>query len=275
MTEALKKIVEARWFIAFINVLIVLNALVLGIETFDISEQTYHGLMLFDKFCIAVFVIEILMKLIVQRKDFFRSGWNIFDVIVVGASILPEVMFISSARVLRILRIFRVLRVTRLVGHIKSLRTIVLALLESLPSIGWTCVLLGLIYYIYAIIGTSLFCDIAPEFFGNLWRSLYTLFQITMADDLGNISRPIIAADGIGVVYFVTFIAMSAILVLNIIVGVVVDSVAEVKKQTETEELKESSDLMIELEKLEDQIRVVKLLIEDEENREKIGEKID
>lgn len=267
MTEALKKIVEARWFLVFINTLIVLNALVLGIETFDISERTYHYLMLFDKFCIAVFVIEILMKLIVQRKAFFKNGWNIFDVIVVGASILPEIMFISSARVLRILRIFRVLRVTRLVGHIKSLRTIVLALLESLPSIGWTCVLLALIYYIYAIIGTSLFCEIAPEFFGNLWRSLYTLFQITMADDLGNISRPIIAADGIGVIYFVTFIAISAILVLNIIVGVVVDSVAEVKKQTETEEIKETSDLKKELDKLEEQIRVVKLLLEEEEEK--------
>ena len=129
-----------------------------------------------------------------------------------------------------------------MIAKIDQLRHIVQALVCALPSIGWTLALLAVIFYIFAVIGTNLYRNIAPEYFGDLWSSFYTLFQITMADDLGNISRPIIQETASATIYFVLFVVMAIILVLNAIIGIVVDSIDEVKKQAEKEALLANSE---------------------------------
>lgn len=268
MKNKLEVLVNSRLFNNFILILIVLNSLSLGIETFVISEKGTMVLETFNWVCIAVFIVEILIKLRVSGGKFFKSGWNIFDVIIIGVSILPEVSFLSSARVLRLLRIFKVFRATRVISKIGKLRKIVQALLCALPSIGWTMVLLAIIYYIFAVIGTNLYNVIAPEYFGDLWKSFYTLFQITMADDLGNISRPIMDVAPSAAMYFISFIVLATILVLNVIIGIVVDSIEEVKQQEEREEFGiEGKDIYEELENLEKQINLIKdMIIEKEKN---------
>ena len=132
--------------------------------------------------------MEIVLKLYAYGVDFFKDGWNIFDTVIVLVSIMPMITFLSSMRAFRIFRMFRALRALRMLKRLEKLRVIVQALIRALPSVGWVVVLLAIIYYIFAVIGTNLFAQISPDYFGTLWESLYTLFQITMADDLGNIS---------------------------------------------------------------------------------------
>jgi voltage-gated sodium channel len=201
---------------------------------------------------------------------------------------MPMITFLSSMRAFRIFRMFRALRALRMMKRLEKLRVIVQALLSALPSVGWVVVLLLIIYYVYAVIGTNLFSTIAPDTFGTLWESLYTLFQITLADDLGEISRPLLASSGISaVIYFVSFVILSAILVLNVIVGVVVDSVSEIKNATAKKEQQkedrredvekalgikhknkeQASDLLQEIHNLEQQLERVKSLIAVEEKK--------
>jgi len=262
MRDSIRNIANSNVFNNFILILIILNAITLGVETFNLSPKVEAALSDFNWFCIAIFVVEILLKLIADGKEFFKSGWNIFDVIIVGISVLPEIKFLSSARVLRLLRVLKVFRATRIVSKIGKLRKIIQALLCALPSIGWTLVLLAIIYYIFAVIGTNLYSNIAPEFFGDLWKSFYTLFQITMADDLGNISRPIIEAQPSAAMYFIAFVVLATILVLNVIIGIVVDSIEEVKKQNERDEISLENENVYEvIENLEKQVELLKTIV--------------
>ncbi len=280
MREKIRTVVEHPIFTTTIFVLILLNTISLGVETFALPNSLNNALSIFNSVCITVFILEILLKLYAYGKDFFKDGWNIFDTIIVVTSVLPMVSFLSSMRMGRVFRMFRALRALRMMKRLGKLRVIVQALLSALPSVGWVVVLLLIIYYVFAVIGTNLFSATSTEYFGDLWRSLYTLFQITMADDLGNISRPLLTG-GVGpALYFISFVALSTILVLNVIVGVVVDSVAEIKRSSqgnnnETDILQEiknlgqkvdyaesvNVDLLQEIQKLEAQIERVKSIV--------------
>lgn len=295
MKEKVKVFVESGIFTTVIFVLIALNTISLGIETFTLPENISSALSTFNTVCLVIFIIEILLKLYAYGVNFFKDGWNIFDTFIVLVSIMPMITFLSSMRAFRIFRIFRALRALRMMKRLEKLRVIVQALLGALPSVAWVVVLLMIIYYVYAVIGTNLFSTIAPDTFGTLWDSLYTLFQITLADDLGEISRPLLASSGLSaVIYFVTFVILSAILVLNVIVGVVVDSVSEIKNASKDEahkkhhkehhkkdhredvhralgieykDKKEATDLLEEIHNLEQQLERVKGLIAAETNK--------
>ena len=291
MKEKVKVFVESGIFTTAIFVLIALNTISLGIETFTLPENISSALSTFNTVCLVIFIIEILLKLYAYGVNFFKDGWNIFDTFIVLVSIMPMITFLSSMRAFRIFRIFRALRALRMMKRLEKLRVIVQALLGALPSVAWVVVLLMIIYYVYAVIGTNLFSTVAPDTFGTLWDSLYTLFQITLADDLGQISRPLLASSGLSaVVYFVTFVILSAVLVLNVIVGVVVDSVSEIKNASKEEahkkhhkkdhredvhralgieykDKKEATDLLEEIHNLEQQLERVKGLIAAETNK--------
>ena len=260
-----KNIVESKVFSYFILILIVINAATLGAETFDLSENVLFIMDIINGICMTIFIIEIALKLIAYRKSFFSDGWNIFDVIVIALSILPNVMFLSSTRILRVLRVFKVFRATRLIGHVKKLQNIIQALINAIPSIGWTVFILVITYYIYAVIGTNLFKNIAPDYFSDLWTSFYTLFQLTMADDIGEITRPVIMSDTAAVIYFISFMIIAVLLLLNLVIGVVVNSIEETRQQNKRKErLKTALELEIELDRLEEQMTLVKKLIEKE-----------
>ena len=279
MSEKIKSFVDGKAFTSLVFILIALNTITLGIETFKLSDSATQILSTFNTVCIVVFVLEIVLKLYAYGLAFFKDPWNIFDTFIVIVSILPMITFLSSMRAFRIFRMFRALRALRMMKRLEKLRVIVQALLSALPSVAWVVVLLCIIYYVFAVIGTNLYATVSPDFFGSLWKSLYTLFQITLADDLGEISRPLLATGFGAVLYFVSFVALSTVLVLNVIVGVVVDSVSEIKKVSQkkdqeketaenVEALKnkmiaeeESSELMKEIESLEQQLERVKKLI--------------
>ena len=171
--QKLKSIIESSKFQNFIIVVIVINAIAIGLETSTTAMDTIGGLLVFlDHVALAIFVAELLAKLALYRLRFFREGWNIFDFLVIGVTILP---LGEGASVLRALRILRALR---LVSVVPSMRKVVNALLKAVPGMISVLMLLMLVFYVAAVMSTKLFGSAFPEWFGNVGESFYTLFQV-------------------------------------------------------------------------------------------------
>ncbi|MFN6951101.1 MAG: ion transporter, partial [Albidovulum sp.] len=171
--NSLRTLIESPRFEAAIMALIIVNAVTLGLET---SETVTAGfgplLMAADRIILAIFVSELVAKLVVYRLAFFRSPWRIFDLVVVGIALFPATGAFS------VLRALRVLRVLRLVSGVPSLRKVVGGLLGALPGMGSIMLLLLLVFYVFSVMATQLFGDRFAEWFGTIGASAYTLFQI-------------------------------------------------------------------------------------------------
>lgn len=243
--------VEGPAVTRFIITLIVINAIILGLET-SRSVMSVAGPLLIaaNKAILAVFVIEILLKLIAFGPRFFRSGWNLFDFFIVGIALVP------AAGPFEILRALRILRVLRLLSQIPKLRAIIEALLRALPGIGWTALLLVLVFYIFAVMGTMLFADEFPEYWGNLGLSLFSLFQImTLESWSTGVARPMMEVYPLIWVYFVPFILISSFMVLNLFIAIIVTATQSIHHDEEVEQheslLQELKKINARLERLE------------------------
>jgi voltage-gated sodium channel len=203
---------------------IILNALILGIETAPlVTAHIGNMLHALDTLCLVVFIVELTMKCVVLRFSFFKSGWNVFDFIIVGIALVPD------GGALSILRALRILRVLRLVTNLPRLRVIVESVLHSLPSIGWISCLLGLIFYIFSVLTTTLFGAQFQEWFGSLGASLYTLFQVLTLESWSmGIVRPVMEQFPHAWLIFIPFILLTSFIVLNVFIGIIVYSMGEV-----------------------------------------------
>ncbi|MFW9605148.1 MAG: ion transporter, partial [Pseudomonas sp.] len=169
--ESIKKFLDSQGFQNFIIAVIVINAITLGLETSpDIMAKTGHLLVWLDHAALAIFIVEILLKLVVYRLGFFKSGWNVFDILIVGITLVP------ASEGMSVLRSLRVLRVLRLVSLVPSMRKVVDALLRAIPGMSSVLALLLLVFYVAAVMATKLFGPHFPEWFGNIGISFYTLF---------------------------------------------------------------------------------------------------
>ncbi|WP_111655440.1 ion transporter [Isoalcanivorax indicus] len=208
----------------FITALIVVNAIVLGVETSATARAAAGELLaLLNGAILLVFVVEILVKLVAFGPRFFRSGWNIFDFLIVGISLAP------TSGPLAILRSLRILRVLRLLSSVKRLRMLVESLMHSLPGIGWTAALLLMMFYIFGVMGTELFGESFPDWFGTLGASIYSLFQIMTLESWSmGIARPVMEQYPYAWVFFVPFILISSFMVLNLFIAIIVSATQEV-----------------------------------------------
>ena len=202
----------------FVIAVIALNAVVLGLLTSEqVRSSAGTALMILDTVCLAVFVVEILIKLYAFRGGFFRSAWNVFDFLVIAVALIPGSGF-------AVLRALRVLRVLRLVSMVPALRRVVDALVQAIPGILSIGALLMLLFYVGAVMGTMIFGAGFPEYFGTLGRSLATLFQTMTMDNWSTIFREISQVQPWAWAFFVPFILLSAFTVLNLFVAVMVDA---------------------------------------------------
>ncbi|PWG64326.1 ion transporter [Spiribacter halobius] len=204
----------------FIIGLIVLNAITLGLET-SATVTRLAGVWLdaIEAAVLAVFVVEILIKLFAWGPRFFRNGWNVFDLAIVGVALAP------ASGPLSILRSLRILRVLRLLSTVRRLRQLVEALITAIPSIGWIAFLLGLVFYIFGVMGTELFGPTFPEWFGTLGASMYTLFQVMTLESWSmGIARPVMETHPFAWLYFVSFILVTAFTILNLFIGIIVNT---------------------------------------------------
>ena len=200
--------------------LIVLNAALLGLATYDpVMAVAGQPVLLAENIIVGLFACEIAIRLFAQGPRFFRSGWNVFDFTIVAISLVPATGPFS------ILRALRILRVLRLLSTVKRLRVLIDALIVAIPSIGWIIFLLGMVFYIFGVMGTELFGERFPEWFGTLGRTLYTLFQVMTLESWSmGIARPVMDAYPLAWIYFVAFILVTALTILNLFIGLIVNT---------------------------------------------------
>lgn len=244
MREKLTRFTESDMTQNAILALIILNSIVLGLETSDAITQACGGVLeVINVICLVVFTLEVVLKIYLYKGSFFKDGWNLFDFFIVAVSLVPTGGVFSSFRMLKVFRVFRSFRSLRMVTKLGRLRLIVQAIISSIPSIAWTSLLLGIIYYIFAISGTELFGESFPEWFGSLPTTLYTLFKIMTLESWSmGICRPVMEIYPWAALYFIIFILFTAFIVLNVVIGVVVNTIGELSEQDKIEKIKANSD---------------------------------
>ena len=224
-------LIEQDWVTNFIIGVIVFNAILLGLETSDEVMAVAGPLILaLDKVCPAVFVIEIALKLFAYGLRFFRSGWNIFDFVIVAIALVPATQGFA------VLRALRILRVLRIISAAPRLRRVVEGFVTALPGMGSVFLLMALIFYIGAVMATKLFSDAFPEWFGDLGRSAYSLFQIMTLESWSmGIVRPVMEVFPWAWAFFVPFIMVTTFAVVNLLVGLIVNSMQDAHAEESNE----------------------------------------
>ena len=230
MVQQLARFIAHPRFERVILVLILINAVTMGLQTNPSAVKAFGPLLeMADRVILAVFIIELIGRMAVHGRQFLRDPWSVFDLIVVAIAIVP------ATGALSVLRAMRVLRVLRLVTAIPSLRRVVAGLIHALPGMGSIALLLTLIFYVFAVIGTKLFGETNPELFGSIGASSFTLFQAMTFDDwVGSIVKPLTEkGHRLGFVYVITFMVVSAFMALNLFIGVVVTALDEETGETQ------------------------------------------
>ena len=220
---SLQTIPESAGVRQFITAVILFNAVILGLETSDMAMAKVGLLIGFlDRMCLAIFVVELVLKLLVYRLRFFRDGWNIFDFAIVAVSLVPAAQSLSVLRSLRILRILRVVSVA------PRLRRVVEGFITALPGMASVFLLMGIIFYIGSVISTQLFSADFPQWFGSLAQSAYSLFQIMTLESWSmGIVRPVMEVYPYAWAFFVPFIMVTTFAVVNLLVGLIVNSMQD------------------------------------------------
>ncbi|WP_224824298.1 ion transporter [Cognatishimia sp. MH4019] len=210
---------------------ILFNAVLLGMETSKPLMASFGPLILaLDKLCLGIFVVELVLKLIAYGGRFFRSGWNLFDFAIVAVSLVPATQGFSVLRALRILRVLRV------ISAAPRLRRVVEGFVTALPGMGSVFLLMGIIFYIGAVMATKLFGNQFPEWFGSLGASAYSLFQIMTLESWSmGIVRPVMEVYPHAWLFFVPFIMVTTFAVVNLLVGLIVNSMQDAHAVEENE----------------------------------------
>ena len=216
----LKQIIEARTTQLIIIALIILNAIVLALETSATAVMAYGTtLKLVDQILLGVFVVELFLKAFTQGRQFYKDPWNIFDATVVGIALLPATGSLS------ILRSLRILRILRLISAVPSLNRLVNALLKAVPGMGSVVLLLAVIYFIFSVIATKFFGVAFADWFGDIGKSAYTLFQIMTLESWSmGIVRPVMTQFPLAWIFFIPCILITSFAVINLFIGIIVDA---------------------------------------------------
>ena len=220
----LRQLVEHPRFQALTTTVIVLNAITLGLETSPSVMASFGAfLVALDHAALAYFTVEVALRMVAHGRRFFPNGWNLFDLVIVATSLMP------NSGNLSVLRALRILRALRLFSTVPSLRRVVNALMTALPGMGSIAVVLGVLFYVSAVLSTKLFSSNFPDWFGSLGASLYTLFQVMTLESWSmGIVRPILEVHPWAWVFFVPFIVVTSFAVLNLFIGVIVSAIQEV-----------------------------------------------
>lgn len=228
-------------FERFITVLILVNAVTLGLETSSsLLARFGDWLHALDNLVLGVFVAELAARFFVHRGRFFKDPWRVFDLVVVGLAALP------ANGAFAVLRALRVLRVLRLVSLVPSMRRVIGALLKAIPGMSSIVGLMGIVLYVSAVMATKLFGAIETEHFGNLGRSLFTLFQIMTVEGWPDIARGVMAHSGYAWIFFVVYLLVATFMVLNLFIAVVVNAMQMQVDEDHKQEADTQAQLVLE-----------------------------
>jgi voltage-gated sodium channel len=228
------RIVDTPWFQVAVIVAILANAVLLGLETYEgVADDHERLLDVLNDVFLALFTIEIAIRLLAYGRrplDYFRSGWNIFDFVVVGLAYLP---FVRES--VTLLRVARILRVARLLSVMPGLRVVLYGLVRSIAPLASVAVLTFFLLYLYGMLGWLLFGDHDPDNFGNIGRALLTLFQLLTIEGWDQVLDTEQRLSQWSWVYFVSFILIGSFLVLNLVIAIVLNSVEEAREEERRE----------------------------------------
>lgn len=230
MQAGVRKLVAHRYFERFIIGLILFNSVVLGVETVPEWVEAYgEALHWVNGLILWVFVVEVLLKWIAvapRLQDYFRDGWNVFDFTIVVLSLLP-----ATGQFAMIARLGRLLRVLRLISAMPQLRLIVQTLMRSIPGMGNIVLLMGIIFYVYAIVGYQLFHAHDPEHWRSLGVSLLTLFRVVTLEDWTDVMYTGMELSPYAWIYFVSFVVVGTFVVINLFIAVVLNNMDKLHQE--------------------------------------------
>jgi len=253
-----KRIAESSWFQSFIILTIIAAGVIVGIQTYGDAVIHFQTLLnRLDLVILIIFTIEVIIKVLAEGKkpwNYFKDSWNIFDFTIVAVCYLAFVLPNMDASFIAVLRLARILRVFKLITAIPKLQLLVGALLKSIPSMGYVGVLLLLLFYIYSTMGVFMFGENDPLHFGTLQRAMLSLFRVVTLEDWTDImyinmfgcDHPVwgygaesgcVSPKGYGMggaAYFVSFVLIGTMIVLNLFIGVIMNSMDEARKEAET-----------------------------------------
>lgn len=242
-------------FELFVVAVILFSAIVVGAKTYDLPPVMLTAVAWLDSFITVIFLVEIIIRFIGEehKREFFKNPWNIFDTLIVVASLIP-VDESDMAFVGRLLRIFRVLR---MISIIPELRVLLNSLLKALPQLGYVMLLMFIIFYIYAAIGSTLFAEINPELWGDISISLLTLFRVMTFEDWTDVMYETMTVYGFSWFYYLTFIFLTAFAFLNMVIGIVVSVIEKENAKEDAEHNTEPSltELQLEIKELKSMIQ--------------------
>jgi voltage-gated sodium channel len=229
MAERCRRIVDSGWFGMVVFAVILVNAVVLGVETYDGVLARWHGpLKALEHVFLAVFTTEIALRAAAHAdrpKEFFRDPWNIFDLAVVMLAFLPIAR--ENATVLRLLRLARVLRAARFLPH---LRIIIVAVGKSLPGTVSFLLVGTLLLYVYSMVGWVFFADSDPEHYGSLGRAALSLFLLITLDGIGDAVRDGLEISRWTLLYYASYVLLGSFVLVNLLIGVVISSLEEARE---------------------------------------------
>ena len=235
----LARVVEDERFRRAVLALIVISAVLLGLETSrSLPAGIIQSVVLLNQIILGAFVIELVMRIAVYRLDFFRDSWSLFDFAIVAVAL------IAPSGAFQVVRSLRILRAFRLVSTVPSLRRVVEGLLGAVPGIASVLLLLVLVLYIAGVMATMLFRDVSPEHFGHLALSLFSLFQIMTLEGWADIATEVMVQYEWAWVFFIGYILVATFLVLNLVIGVVVSSIQSRIESESAEDMAEDTLLL-------------------------------
>jgi voltage-gated sodium channel len=243
MAETSRRIADSQRFQAFIFGVIVLNAIVLGLGTYDLSSGFESTLTVLDEVFLGIFVVELVIRITAygrRPQDFFKEGWNVFDFVVIALAFAP-----GLRENVTLLRLARLLRVVRLVSVMPDLRILVRAMARSLPPITSLFLLTVLLMYIYGMVGWILFHEEDPEQWGNIGQSLLTLFQILTLENWPQYLERAQEIHPASWVFFVSYVLIASFLVINILIAIIINSMEEVHEVERDEERKRRGEDLV------------------------------
>ena len=223
LVNAFLKIRNSNFFNTLVISVIIASALYAGVSSYNevISSDYIFLLKIFDYSITLFFTIEILIRIIAERSliNFFKDGWNVFDFLIVSISLIP----IGGAESVFVARLLRIVRVLRIVTVVPAFRHIIDSLIKTIPRIGFIALLMFIFIYIWGAIGTLFFDEIDPERWGNIGVAMLTLVQVATYDDWAAVMRELTVVYPVAWIYFVSFIIVNAVVLLNMVIGVIVD----------------------------------------------------
>ena len=226
----LARLVDSDRFQLFIGAVIVANAVVLGLETYPGVMDSYSSLLItLNSVFFGVFVVELVLRLIsygTRPWNFFRSGWNVFDFIIIGGALIPAVQ--QQATVMRLLRLARVVRLLR---FLPDARVLLLTVTKSIPSVMSMVVLTILILFLYGMVGWTMFGEQLPQQWGTVGTSMLTLFVLLTLENFPQYLQEAQAVSPLATVFFLSYVLVAAFVVFNLLIGIVIGSMEKAREE--------------------------------------------